>query len=305
MEALTISQMARRSGVPASTLRYYEKIGVIPPAARSDSGYRRYDEAALVRLAFVQRAKALGVGLDDLADLVHLWDGQECAPVQERLRALVHQQRATTHERLAELTQLASDLDAVSASIGDAVCGPDCVCMQPAAVTHAESTHFERLIGAHCSFYDEEMRARLAEWRGLRDRAISIEPLPGACAWPSMPPSPSPRSPIWCRARPSAAPSTPSRCASMGRFASSTSAPAQAASPPSRHSSASSSEAEDRGPGGAGYRSRREPVCDHCGHGAGLHDGLADDQRPAGWCRACEDRRRGEELLPYCWWFSE
>lgn len=179
MELLTISQMARRSGVPASTLRYYEKIGVIPPAARSDSGYRRYDEAALVRLAFVQRAKALGVGLDDLADLVHLWDGQECAPVQERLRALVHQQRATTHERLAELTQLASDLDAVSASIGDAVCGPDCVCMQPAAVTHAESTHFERLIGAHCSFNDEEMRARLAEWRGLRDRAISIEPLPG------------------------------------------------------------------------------------------------------------------------------
>ena len=63
MTMLTISQLARRSGMPASTLRYYEKVGVIPPATRSDSGYRLYDEKALARLAFVQRAKALGVEL--------------------------------------------------------------------------------------------------------------------------------------------------------------------------------------------------------------------------------------------------
>lgn len=72
MTSLTISQLARRSGVPASTLRYYEKGGVIPPASRSDSGYRLYDEQALARLAFVQRAKALGIELNDLADLVRL-----------------------------------------------------------------------------------------------------------------------------------------------------------------------------------------------------------------------------------------
>lgn len=74
MTSLTISQLARRSGVPATTLRYYEKVGVIPPATRNHSGYRLYDEQALARLAFVQRAKALGVELDDLADLVRLWD---------------------------------------------------------------------------------------------------------------------------------------------------------------------------------------------------------------------------------------
>jgi DNA-binding transcriptional MerR regulator len=44
MSSLTISQLARRSGVPASTLRYYEKVGVIPPPSRTKSGYRRYDE---------------------------------------------------------------------------------------------------------------------------------------------------------------------------------------------------------------------------------------------------------------------
>ena len=180
MNTLTISQLARRSGVPASTLRYYERVGVIPPASRSDSGYRLYDEAALARLAFVQRAKALGVELDDLAVLVRLWDGAECAPVQQRLRSMVHEQRAATRDRLEDLTQLASDLDAVGASIGDAACGPDCACVRPPATTASERTVApERLIGAACSLNSDEMRERLAEWRGLRDRATSIEPLTG------------------------------------------------------------------------------------------------------------------------------
>jgi DNA-binding transcriptional MerR regulator len=180
MNTLTISQLARRSGVPASTLRYYEKVGVIPPATRNGSGYRLYDERALARLAFVQRAKALGVELDDVADLVRLWDGQECAPVQERLRSMVHAQRTATRERLEELTQLASDLDAVGASIGDAACGPDCACVRPTTTAASELTMApERLIGAACTLDSDEMRERLAEWRGLRDRATTIELLPG------------------------------------------------------------------------------------------------------------------------------
>jgi len=180
MNSLTISQLARRSGVPASTLRYYERVGVIPPASRSDAGYRLYDEAALARLAFVQRAKGLGVELDDLADLVRLWDGAECAPVQRRLRSMVHEQRAATRDRLEDLTQLASDLDAVGAAIGDAACGPDCACVRPLATTASEERMTpERLIGAACSLNSDEMRKRLVEWRGLRDRATSIEPLAG------------------------------------------------------------------------------------------------------------------------------
>jgi len=180
MNSLTISQLARRSGVPASTLRYYEKIGVIPPPTRSGSGYRLYDEQAPARLAFVQRAKALGVELDDLSDLVKLWDGEECAPVQERLRSMVHQQRAATRERLEELTQLATDLDAVGASIGDAACGPDCACLQPAAATRSELPIApDRLVGAACTLNSDELRERLTEWRALRDRATAIEPLPG------------------------------------------------------------------------------------------------------------------------------
>jgi len=180
MNTLTISQLARRSGVPASTLRYYEKVGVLPRATRSDSGYRLYGEDALARLAFVQRAKALGIELDDLADLVRLWDGDECAPVQARLRAMVHEQRSAARQRLEELTQLSTDLDAVGASIGDSACGPDCACLQPVASSSSEPPMApERLIGAACTLNSDEMRKRLGEWRELRDRATAIEPLAG------------------------------------------------------------------------------------------------------------------------------
>lgn len=111
---------------------------------------------------------------------MRLWDGEECAPVQERLRSMVHEQRTATRERLEELTQLASDLDAVGASIGDAACGPDCACLQPAVATVSGLPIVpERLIGAACTLNSDEMRGRLAEWRGLRDRATAIEPLPG------------------------------------------------------------------------------------------------------------------------------
>lgn len=127
----------------------------------------------------MQRSKALGVDLDDLADLVRLWDGKDCAPVQERLRSMVHEQRVATRQRLEELTQLAGDLDAVGASIGDASCGPDCACLQPVAKAGSEPTTApERSIGAACTLTGDEVRERLAAWRALRDRATSIEDLP-------------------------------------------------------------------------------------------------------------------------------
>lgn len=180
MSTLTISQLARRSGVPASTVRYYEKVGVLPAASRTDAGYRRYDDDALARLAFVQRTKALGIELDEVADLVRLWDGDECAPVQERLRAMVHEQRAAARQRLEELTRLAADLEAVGASIGNVACGPDCACLQPAASSDATlPMASERLIGAACTLDAAELPARLAEWRNLRDRATAIEPIVG------------------------------------------------------------------------------------------------------------------------------
>lgn len=178
MTTMTISQLARRSGLTASTLRYYEQLGVMPPAERSESGYRLYDDTALARLAFVQRAKTLGIDLGDVAELVRLWDGEQCAPVQDRLRSLVHGQRSVARERLTELTQLATELDAVGESIGDAACGPGCACVQPlSGMTATSPTAPERMIGAACDLSSDEMRVRLAEWRRVREAAASVEVL--------------------------------------------------------------------------------------------------------------------------------
>ncbi|MGH2382531.1 MAG: MerR family transcriptional regulator [Candidatus Limnocylindria bacterium] len=177
---LTISELARRTGVPATTLRYYEKTGILPAPARTDAGYRCYDEDAVARLAFIQRAKSLGVDLDDLAELVRLWDGDECGPVQEQLRAKIHDQRATTARRLEDLTQLGADLDAVAATLGASdACGPDCACVRP---THSQSElpmASERMIGASCTLGTAELKQRCADWRALRVRAAQVAPIPG------------------------------------------------------------------------------------------------------------------------------
>jgi len=171
MTAMTISQLAHRSGVPATTLRYYEKAGILPQPPRTDAGYRRYDEDALTRIGFLQRARTLGIELRDIAELVRLWDGDRCEPVQDQLRIMVHEQRLATRERLDVLTQLAADLDAVGSRIGaDDTCGPDCACMASPTVSSTDP-----MIGACCTLDASDLPIRLAEWRRLRDRATSID----------------------------------------------------------------------------------------------------------------------------------
>ena len=91
-------------------MRYYEDIGLLAPAGRTDAGYRLYDETSLERLRFIARAKQLGCSLDEIADLASVWDGGRCATVQERLRATVETKIAEAHEQIAALTALAADL---------------------------------------------------------------------------------------------------------------------------------------------------------------------------------------------------
>ncbi|SRR6266496_11540 len=64
-----ISQLAERSGVPASTLRFYEQARLLP-AGRTPSGYRIYDDSALERLRFIASAKHLGLGLEEIRELL-------------------------------------------------------------------------------------------------------------------------------------------------------------------------------------------------------------------------------------------
>ena len=73
--AYRIKDVAARSGFSTATLRYYAKIGLLPQAVRTDTGYRLYDDRTLDRLSFITRAKQLGCTLDEIADLTTAWDG--------------------------------------------------------------------------------------------------------------------------------------------------------------------------------------------------------------------------------------
>jgi DNA-binding transcriptional MerR regulator len=68
MPQLTISQVAKQFGLRASALRYYEQVGILPPAHRI-SGQRRYDVASLRRLAVIQHARQSGFSLDEIQQL--------------------------------------------------------------------------------------------------------------------------------------------------------------------------------------------------------------------------------------------
>lgn len=85
MEELTIGEVARRSGVQATTIRYYESISVLPQPARVN-GRRRYDSAVLDRLAFIHVAQRLGFSLSEIVLLFEPRDAD--VPLPERWQAL-------------------------------------------------------------------------------------------------------------------------------------------------------------------------------------------------------------------------
>lgn len=109
----TISQAARRSGCPASAIRYYERIGLVGPAERCGNGYRCYDADAITRLAFVHRARALGFSVAAVGDLLRLADHPDapCDTADE----LLAEQCAAIARRIAELQRLEAELRSLQA----------------------------------------------------------------------------------------------------------------------------------------------------------------------------------------------
>lgn len=101
---LSIGEIAARSGVPPKTIRYYEQIGLIAPAARKENGYRTYDEKDLSFLKFIGRARSLGFSLDDVAALLALYRDKRRPSEQVKQLALKHIDELD--RKLAELTAI-------------------------------------------------------------------------------------------------------------------------------------------------------------------------------------------------------
>jgi len=129
----TIGEAAGRSGFSPSALRYYEGIGLVEPSNRTAAGYRLYDDDDLARLAFIARAKNLGCTLDEVNDLVGIWDGEQCGPVQKRFHDLVTAKLAAAERQIIELTALADQLRQAAGLLAgpatDGPCDEGCACM--------------------------------------------------------------------------------------------------------------------------------------------------------------------------------
>ncbi|MCK1795162.1 MerR family transcriptional regulator [Streptomyces sp. XM4193] len=134
---MRISELAARTGTPATTLRYYESAGLLP-ASRTASGYRLYGEEAVERLAFVDAAKHLGLPLKEIASLLTVWKSGACSQVKAELRPLVEQRLRSAERRRSELDAFAVELtDALDRldSLPDRPgrCDPECGFLASAA----------------------------------------------------------------------------------------------------------------------------------------------------------------------------
>lgn len=128
-----IGELAERVGVSTPTLRYYEEIGLLKSSERSPAGYRLYDEGAEGRLHFIARAKRLGLSLDEIGDLVGIWDGGNCSATRAHLRHLVAHKIAEIRDQVEELAtferQLQTVYERVAEEAGSEACGDECGCI--------------------------------------------------------------------------------------------------------------------------------------------------------------------------------
>lgn len=127
MVGLRISEVARRTGLSASTIRFYEGEGLIAAAARDANGYRSYGDADVQRLLFIAGAKQLDLGLAEVRQLLSARDESElCEHVQRQMRDVVARRLAETEERIANLQRVAEELRRTEGRLAGPAMGGTC-----------------------------------------------------------------------------------------------------------------------------------------------------------------------------------
>lgn len=124
-DAFTIGQLAARSGTTAETIRYYERIGLLPRPTRAGSGrYRRYVADDAARLRFVRRARALGFSIEEVREFIRLAErpSQSCAAVDRHARKHLDEVRS----KIEQLEALEAELKRVIAVCGGGRSIKDC-----------------------------------------------------------------------------------------------------------------------------------------------------------------------------------
>lgn len=183
MSGLRISQLAERSGVPATTLRFYETVGLLP-AERTPTGYRVYDEMAVERLGFIGTAKQLGLSLEEIAELLQVWANGSCTQVRDDLRPRLAVRIAEAEQRSAELSAFVTTLQTAREHLDvlpdrTGRCDPRCALLGPRPSGSApvvlprtrQAAEEWRTAPVACSLDGEDVHERAAQWRILLEGA--------------------------------------------------------------------------------------------------------------------------------------
>ncbi len=127
---MNISEAARRSGLSAKTIRYYEDIALIGPASRGANGYRQYNDRAVRELLFLARSREVGFNLDESSQLLGLL--RDSARHSVHAKALVLEKAEQLEQRISQLAAMQQVLRAMAERCnGDE--GPDCAILDDLA----------------------------------------------------------------------------------------------------------------------------------------------------------------------------
>jgi MerR family transcriptional regulator, copper efflux regulator len=181
---MRISELAEQADIPVSTVRYYERIGLLRPPERQGNGYRRYDESDAEQLAFIGRAKRMGIPLVQVSELIGLWSSGGCRPMQEQIRAFLTGRVAEVRAQRTELAAFAHQLEALLGRIDgtgdeDRLCQLDCECVHLDDVDPlAGCERFPAVAREHevgCSLEVGQQGDRLRQWRDLVDEGRVVD----------------------------------------------------------------------------------------------------------------------------------
>ena len=139
---MNIGQASKASGVSTKMIRYYDEIGLVRPASRTESNYREFDEREVNELRFIRRARSLGFSMPEITQLLSLWRDRE-RPSRE-VKAIAEKHVNELDARIAKMQTMADTLRHLShCCAGDD--RPDCPILDdlasPPEVLHAQHKH--------------------------------------------------------------------------------------------------------------------------------------------------------------------
>lgn len=143
--SMNIGEAAQAAGVSAKMIRHYEQIGLVPPALRTEAGYRRYSERDVSILRFIRQSRQLGFSIEQIAGLLGLWSDSHRS--SREVKALAQAHLADLERKLGELAQMRDALKRlVDACSGDD--DPHCAILETLA-TGSPQAPAAGVVGPH------------------------------------------------------------------------------------------------------------------------------------------------------------